>query len=222
MAKRGLLGAAAAALGAAEALAALAVGHGFGIAVGVASATGGAALLATTRLPRRAARLVVGFAWASGALLLVRAASRDPARPARFPESCAAKPQGCARVAATASHRSGGLAPLRLDTTVAAAKGAALNWISAQPRAKVLDDLRLLDGEALLHARFVSRLWGFSDDLWVRVTCAEGGAALVEVQGSLRLGVGDMGVNPARCAALLEALRAAGGGLPAGGCGGGG
>lgn len=53
-----------------------------------------------------------------------------------------------------------------------------------------------------MHARFVSKLWGFADDLFVRVACDDRGLALVEAQGQLRLGVGDMDVNLARVARL--------------------
>jgi uncharacterized protein (DUF1499 family) len=72
-----------------------------------------------------------------------------------------------------------------------------------------------------IHARFVSLLWGFADDVFVQLSCnAESGEVLVEVQGQLRVGVGDMEVNVKRNAALMAALtaQAQAGELPAGRC----
>jgi uncharacterized protein (DUF1499 family) len=75
--------------------------------------------------------------------------------------------------------------------------------------------------ETVIHARFVSLLWGFADDVFVRLSCdAETGEVLVEAQGQLRVGVGDMGVNVKRNAALIAAMDAdvKHGQLPAGPC----
>jgi uncharacterized protein (DUF1499 family) len=73
----------------------------------------------------------------------------------------------------------------------------------------------------IIHARFVSLLWGFADDVFVRLSCnAETGAVLLEAQGQLRVGVGDMDVNVKRNAALMAAMDAEvkRGQLPAGPC----
>ncbi|KIY97449.1 hypothetical protein MNEG_10513 [Monoraphidium neglectum] len=158
-------------------------------------------------------------------LLLVRAASPDPkATAAAFPERCT-KLEGCGRVAERHPHRAGPEVPLKLRTTLEGARGAAAAWVRALPRAEVLYDAA--DGGAdgggralLVHARVLTFFWGFADDFWVRLSCAGDGAALVEAQGQLRLGVGDLGVNPARNQALLGALRAEArvGALPPGEC----
>lgn len=63
-----------------------------------------------------------------------------------------------------------------------------------------------------------------TDDFWVQLSCGDDDRTVVEVMGQLRLGVGDLGVNPARNQLLLGAMRAeaAAGKLPSGLCSGGG
>lgn len=146
-------------------------------------------------------------------------------------------------MAAANSHRDGGRAPLRLPTPLPNATEAVLRWIRSRPRAEVLlvqhappaapaDGAAAPAASAFIHARFVSLLWGFADDVFVRLTCVPAGAdadssgetqaALLEVQGQLRLGVGDLEVNVARNVALLSHMEAEmqQGHLPRGGCGG--
>jgi hypothetical protein len=177
-----------------------------------------------------------------------------------FPPSCPDnKLLGCGRVALTAPHRDEGVKPLFLEASTQAVEEAILEWVKAHPRTTVLyhrpssagsgsSDGESTAGAGFMHARFVSFLWGFSDDVYVSWKCAEGGPAaaaalagagrggalaaaeatagaamgvealvgegeeqgkgvvLVEVQGQLRLGVGDMGVNPKRNRELLREL----------------
>jgi len=60
-----------------------------------------------------------------------------------------------------------------------------------------------------LHFRFVSRLWGFVDDLVVSLESCGADATRVQAQSQLRLGYGDLGVNAARIAALWRHLDSA-------------
>lgn len=70
----------------------------------------------------------------------------------------------------------------------------------------------------IVHVRAISFLWGFADDVVVSIRCSggagagaggevNGAMALVQVHGQLRLGVGDMGVNPDRNARLWGFLK---------------
>jgi hypothetical protein len=61
------------------------------------------------------------------------------------------------------------------------------------------------DGSITAHWRVLSTLFGFADDLVVRVAAA-GKAIDVEAQSQLRLGVGDFGVNKRRTMRLVKAL----------------
>lgn len=57
-----------------------------------------------------------------------------------------------------------------------------------------------------MHARFVTWLWGFADDFFVSVRCNDVGSAVIEVQGQLRLGQSDLGVNARRNKRFWEYL----------------
>ena len=235
-------GGALALMGLLELMAAAAVGHPLGIVAAALALSLGVGLLAvaacrheaatspsTPRIrlprgtpawvsapPREAVSALWGLAGFVALLLLVRVASRGAAGPAAhaFPSACA-KRFGCARVAETAPHRAGADAPLRLKTTLDAAQAAVAAFVNGAPRADVL--YAGGDGAArAVHARFLSALFGFADDHWVRLACGKDGRVLVEAQGQLRLGVGDLGVNARRNKALFAALREAD--LPAGAC----
>ena len=62
---------------------------------------------------------------------------------------------------------------------------------------------------ALLHFRFVSRLWGFADDAYISLSACGDDGTLVQAHSQLRLGYGDMGVNAARIRVLWQHLGAA-------------
>lgn len=165
------------------------------------------------RVPRWAAGAANGLAAWLLLLVLVHVASPDPPSPPAFPESCEpGKALGCSRVAVAAPHRSGGAQPLSLHEPLSEVAAALRRWLAATPRTTLLAWREEPDGSAVtVHARCVSALWGFADDLFVRLSRVQqtgGGSSsvLVETQGQLRLGVGDMNVNAARNAALLSAL----------------
>ena len=71
------------------------------------------------------------------------------------------------------------------------------------PRSTPLFD----DGDEFVHFRVASLFWGFPDDVYVRMTCTDEGLTALEVQGNLRIGHGDMGVNADRNAKLLQHIR---------------
>ena len=75
------------------------------------------------------------------------------------------------------------------------------------------------DGEGFLHFRVASLFWGFPDDVYVRMTCTDKGLTALEVQGNLRTGHGDMGVNAHRNAMLIQYMRDSFGTLNFGNCG---
>jgi uncharacterized protein (DUF1499 family) len=134
-------------------------------------------------------------------------------------------------VAVHNAHRAAGKQALDLTTTLAGAEAALKKWLRQQPRTEILkrvgssdkaDPLAAGDvtrtDQVFFHARVVSLLWGFADDFFVHLTCLDNGKVRLEVQGQLRVGVGDMDVNVKRNAAVLDAMSAAKGKLPQGSC----
>lgn len=138
------------------------------------------------------------------ALLLVHVSSTAPAPGAAFPDGCPLGPQdpGCYRVAPI-SPSEGAPAGVFLRLARQDAQHLTLQWLDAQPRTQLLESDA--SGSAV-HAQAVSRMWGFIDDLYVRLSC-NGTDTLVEAQGQLRLGHGDMGVNRERVDRLLSYLQ---------------
>ncbi|HUD52817.1 DUF1499 domain-containing protein, partial [Parvibaculum sp.] len=59
----------------------------------------------------------------------------------------------------------------------------------------------------LIEATAVTKLIGFKDDVAIRVTETEGGAA-VDVRSVSRVGMSDLGTNAKRIRAYLAALKA--------------
>jgi len=147
---------------------------------------------------------------ASAMLITVRLLSPDPAWRS-FPAACPATlPEGCSRSSARAPHGfAPPLLPLVLRAKATSVAAAVRGW-SASSDAPTRGTF-LLEGShppALLHFRFVSRLWGFADDFIVDLSaCGDG--TRVQAHSQLRLGYGDMGVNAARIQALWRHLETA-------------
>ena len=80
---------------------------------------------------------------------------------------------------------------------------AIVIYLSELPRSTQLFD----DGDKFMHFRVASLFWGFPDDVYVRMMCTDEGLTALEVQGNLRIGHGDMGVNADRNAKLLQHIR---------------
>ena len=161
-------------------------------------------------------------------LRLVRLASPDPTIAASFPDACPPwLPEGCARATLLAPHGfAPPLPPLTLRSSRAAVAAAVAAWArsaDAPTRGARLRDSRPPE---LLHLRFVSRFWGFADDVLVSITSCDAGAAaddehaltVVQAHSQLRLGRGDLGVNAARTRALWAHLAATQPAGPRGGC----
>eukprot|EP00775_Hariotina_reticulata_P012236 gene12236-12374_t len=139
-------------------------------------------------------------------------------------------PKGCARVAAHNAHRAAGKQPLDLATTLDGAAAALEKWLRQQPRTVILQQGKsgptstnaAAEGDApsagkvFFHARVVTLLWGFADDFFLHLTCLDNGKVRLELQGQLRVGLGDMDVNVRRNAVVLDAIGAAKGKLPHG------
>ena len=127
-----------------------------------------------------------------------------------FPAACPATlPEGCARATARAPHGfAPPLQPLVLRAKASSVAAAVRGWSlssDAPTRGLLLPDSHV---PALLHIRFVSRLWGFADDCIVELSaCGDG--TRVQAHSQLRLGYGDMGVNSARIQALWRHLETA-------------
>ena len=78
------------------------------------------------------------------------------------------------------------------------AAAAMPGWtvVSSDPRA----------GEIVARAR--TRLWGFTDDVWVRLSLDGDGQTRVDMASASRAGRGDLGTNARRIARFLHALDA--------------
>jgi len=145
----------------------------------------------------------------------VRLAAPD-AQLSGFPESCPeGLPIGCSRVARSNPNRPDGMEPFVAASPSAAVAEDVRAWASANG-GRLLQD-KTGPGGVFLHYRFLSQFMGFPDDMMVSVSC-EQERSVVEVQGQLRVGYGDMGVNTARNTALLQHLAASQAGLEPGKC----
>jgi uncharacterized protein (DUF1499 family) len=140
-------------------------------------------------------------------LLLVRLCSSGARVHGVFPAACPAHlPDGCARIADVAPHAAGSLTPLHLAVKRRDVVAAATAWAAsgaAPTRGKLVADS---SPHALLHLRFVSRFWGFADDVLLSLSCTNDAVVRVQAHSQLRLGRGDLGVNAARHAALWAHL----------------
>ena len=129
--------------------------------------------------------------------------------------------------------------PLAARCAVSEATDLAKAWVGAQAGAEVIAVIEHPSGHpatprgAVLHARFVSPVFGFADDLFLYLHCSGMGAMLegkvellensnaekapparfggrllvAEAQSQLRLGVRDLGVNEARLQRMWAYLR---------------
>lgn len=222
-------------LGLAQAIAAHSWRNSVGVVFGAVAFFAGAALHlawppSSAQLkpppPRWARRTAQALSVFVLALLAVRMASSPDPQVAAFPGSCPAGLQGkhgCSRVALERPHRApiiGGaslspLQPFRARALLSDVEAEVLRWVAQQPRVTILKHVSHsraggADEGGFLHVRAVTPVWGFADDVFVHWRCSRMvGEAVVEVQGQLRLGVGDMGVNVKRNAAILAHLKRA-------------
>ena len=165
-------------------------------------------------------------------LVLVHVSSPDPVVTA-FPTKCTSR-FGCSRVAEMDKHHAAGLKPPRFQAPLNETLRIIEGWISDQNGASIL-----YDNSGFIHARFVSFFFGFADDFYVRVRCvpslehghpgdgaeeinADGhlddsvpSELIVEVQGQLRIGRGDLRVNALRNQRFINWLNQARQDLPA-------
>jgi len=130
-----------------------------------------------------------------------------------FPSECPpGLPIGCSRVAVLNSHRTGGVEPLEVRGVELGLVTDAFKSTAEKAGGRLLYRGAIADGSAgeFQHYRFISTLFGFPDDLFARVSLtAEEAAVLVEVQGQLRIGYGDMDVNTNRNIRLLRSVKEA-------------
>ncbi len=112
-----------------------------------------------------------------------------------FPENCPSTPN-CTRVA-NFNVRGEGLKPMLLNTSLESVHDAILLWINGQPRSEVL-----LDNGNFIHAKFLSFIFRFPDDLYVYLFC-ERNQSTFWVQSQSRLGQGDLNVNEERVQSLF-------------------
>lgn len=134
-------------------------------------------------------------------VIMIHLASPDP-RLTSFPPSCPHdKRFGCSRIAEELPKASHGLLPMVIEAPLADLQAFSQQWIDSQANSKVLYSL-----PGFMHARMVTMLFGFADDFMVGLKCDGDGKTVVEVQGQLRIGKSDLGVNGRRNARFFAAL----------------
>lgn len=149
-------------------------------------------------------------------MLLIHVASPEY-RWAGFPNECPAdKRFGCSRIAESNPHNARHLLPLHLNAALDDVQAQVERWVQAQPQSHVLGDSR----RAFVHARILTLFWGFADDMMISLRCNEEQQTVIEVQGQLRLGKSDFGVNSRRNERFLVELSQAAqaGDIPVGLC----
>ena len=120
---------------------------------------------------------------------------------------------GSCRVARTNSHLTGGLTPPSVLGSLDDVEARVLRFIRQDEmgRTGVLRQTRGTDSAgratAFVHSRHVSLVFGFADDMFVQITEEGNKKCLVEYQGQLRLGGGDLGVNQGRAKRLFAYLQ---------------
>ncbi|KAK3267725.1 hypothetical protein CYMTET_23737 [Cymbomonas tetramitiformis] len=115
--------------------------------------------------------------------------------------------EGCTRVADEESNNSGSMTSLELSTSICEAQRVLSHWTSnVEKRGALLDELATGPHAEMLHGRFVSAFWGFTDDTLVQLECQSSSIVKVQAQSQLRIGKSDMDVNYYRVKRLWEYL----------------
>jgi uncharacterized protein (DUF1499 family) len=148
-------------------------------------------------------------------LIIVHMSSPDP-KFRSFPDSCPKTHWfGCSRVAELNSHGSRGLELLHIPAKLPDVQQIVEKWIYSQSGSpRILRSTRT----GFIHVRFLSMLFGFADDMLINLRCDEDGNTIIELQGQLRIGKGDLGVNRRRNKRLLTGVGELAKSLPEGEC----
>lgn len=178
------------------------VGHLPGVALGVSS------LLLNTvfkSLPNDIALLqpvAAGVNTFTIVLLLVRLATLFPDQRylTSFPDNVAHS-SGCTRIAPTRKNKDYGLQVPKFNASVDEVQRTVRSWILSQPRSKIF-----FEEPGYLYAQSLSFLFGFPDNVGVKIFKGSDGKTEVWVQSELRVGEGDLEVNYKRVKALVEHL----------------
>ena len=117
-----------------------------------------------------------------------------------FPAECPADSINCTRIAEN-PHRGQGLREVSFNASIQDVRAAAVAWVEDQPRTSIQ-----LDDGSEFHAVFRTAFVFYPDDFFLQTYCTEEGSAL-RVHSESRLGVGDMGVNDVRVAALVDHMQ---------------
>jgi len=96
------------------------------------------------------------------------------------------------------------LQPLRVTDPPSESSARVRAVAAAQPRWEVVE---ANEAQGLLHATATSALFGFVDDIVIRVL-PEGTGSRIDVRSRSRFGEGDLGANAARVRRFLEAYQA--------------
>lgn len=156
---------------------------------------------------------IYGYGLFALLLVLIHVASPNP-RVKGFPDACPRDRRfACSRVAFNNYHAARGLQPLQIPATSPDVQNLVEKWINSQSGTRILRS-----NSGFIHARFLSLILGFADDVFVGLKCDVEGHTIVEVQGQSRIGYSDLGVNHRRNARLLQAVQVLSQALPEDAC----
>ena len=121
-----------------------------------------------------------------------------------FPDSCEGKDHKCARIAPE-PHRSTGEMELRFNNTTVDQVLASFDlWVAEQSR--TIEGQRSINESGVdIHVVIHTQWLSYADDLYIHIEC-NGDDTVVWLHSSSRLGVSDLGVNPARILDLQSSL----------------
>ncbi|CAG9465334.1 unnamed protein product [Pedinophyceae sp. YPF-701] len=122
---------------------------------------------------------------------------------------------GSCRVTVENPKNAGELRPVTVQGSLDEVTAKVEDWIKgdAMGRTALLRKEENVQGASgkpanYLHSRHVSLVFSFADDVFIRITDQGGNKCLVEYQGQLRFGGGDLGVNAARAKRMYDAISA--------------
>lgn len=118
-----------------------------------------------------------------------------------MPEGCPEDSQRCARLSSAASFRMSRETPLELRLSEKGCMDAAFTWATTDAAVNTTVHA------GTMHTTFVSSIFGFIDDVWVRCTPTGNGTVDVTVHSQSRVGKSDLGINPRRVSSAADFFR---------------
>ena len=127
-----------------------------------------------------------------------------------FPSQCLPEP-GCSRVSSEFNHRDFLVDPSDVITISGVEEetihSELLYCIKKDQGGRILSDTTSADvGNPFIHTVFISRFFGFIDDMYLQIIKCNSKKFGIEVQSQLRIGESDFDVNPQRVADMYGCI----------------